>query len=89
VSAFLSTARPALRLEDVAKRLACSRNSAWRLVTSGALRGFRLSARSAWRVDPSDLEAFVEARKGAISTAGDAAFDPDAALGPIPEKYRL
>jgi len=50
-----------MRLSDVARRLAISRASAYRLVQSGQLSGVRVGA--TWRVLRVDFDAYVEAMK--------------------------
>lgn len=49
---------PAIRLSEVARRLAISRASAYRLVKSGQLSGVRVG--TTWRVLQSDFDAYLE-----------------------------
>jgi excisionase family DNA binding protein len=51
----------AMRLSEVARRLAISRAAAYRLVRSGQLRGIRVG--ETWRVLRTDFDAYVEARR--------------------------
>lgn len=51
-------ASPALPLAEVARRLAISRSSAHRLVSSGELPAIRIG--STWRVLRDDFDAYVE-----------------------------
>ncbi|MGC2295317.1 MAG: helix-turn-helix domain-containing protein [Candidatus Dormiibacterota bacterium] len=54
---------PLLTLGEVARRLGISPRSLSRLIASGELPVVRLSARVV-RISPSDLTAYIEARKG-------------------------
>lgn len=76
-----------LSLKQVAARLGCGYSTAYALVSAGKIPAYRAGG---WRVDESDLEAFIARQKTAnqpaAPTAGD---DPDEALGPIPQEYRL
>ena len=65
---------PALRLSDVAARLAISRSSAHRLVISGALRGFLVG--STWRVLAVDFEAYVEQQRADAEARYQRAREP-------------
>jgi excisionase family DNA binding protein len=49
---------PAMRLSEVARRLAISRAAAYRLVRSGALRGIHVG--ETWRVLRVDFEAYLD-----------------------------
>jgi excisionase family DNA binding protein len=49
---------PAIRLSEVARRLAISRAAAYRLVRSGQLSGVRVG--TTWRVLRVDFDAYVE-----------------------------
>lgn len=49
---------PAIRLSEVARRLAISRASAYRLVQSGQLPGVRIGA--TWRVLRVDFDAYLD-----------------------------
>ena len=49
---------PAIRLSEVARRLAISRASAYRLVQSGQLSGVRVG--TTWRVLRVDFDAYLE-----------------------------
>jgi len=52
---------PAMRLADVARRLAISRAGAYRLVRAGQLPGIQVGR--TWRVLRSDFEAYLDARR--------------------------
>jgi excisionase family DNA binding protein len=54
---------PAIRLSEVARRLAISRASAYRLVRSGQLPGVRIG--QTWRVLRADFDAFLDERRAA------------------------
>jgi excisionase family DNA binding protein len=54
---------PLLNLAQVAARLGVSRTTAWRLVTSGALPSVAVTS-SIKRVDESDLERWIDERRG-------------------------
>jgi excisionase family DNA binding protein len=54
--------QPAMRLSEVARRLAISRASAYRLVLSGQLSGVRVG--TTWRVLRVDFEAYLERIRG-------------------------
>ena len=54
--------QPAMRLSEVARRLAISRASAYRLVLSGELSGVRVG--TTWRVLRVDFEAYLERIRG-------------------------
>ena len=60
-SGFTPLDAPALRLTEVARRLAISRAAAYRLVRSGRLRGIQVG--ETWRVLRADFDAYVEARR--------------------------
>lgn len=49
---------PAIRLSEVARRLAISRASAYRLVQSGQLSGVRVG--TTWRVLQADFDAYLD-----------------------------
>lgn len=57
----------ALTLPLVAERLACSVKTVRRLIATNQLRAYQVS--TAWRVEPDDLEAFVEERRAAANRA--------------------
>ena len=48
-----------ITLEDVREVLAISSAQAYALVRSGELRGIRVGGRGQWRVECSELEAFI------------------------------
>ena len=50
-----------LTVAEVAKRLAVSRAHVYRLLRTGSLRGVHLG--SDWRVDASDLRAWIDERR--------------------------
>ena len=49
-----------LTLADVAETLAISDSQAYALVRSGALRALKVGGRGQWRVEASELEAYIE-----------------------------
>lgn len=49
-----------LTLEDVCEQLAIEKPQAYSLVRSGELRAIKLGGRGQWRVEVSELEAFIE-----------------------------
>ena len=51
-----------LRVPEVAAFLSVSLRQVWALIASGRLRTVRVSSR-ATRIDPRDLQAFVEQRR--------------------------
>jgi excisionase family DNA binding protein len=53
---------PLLNLAGVASRLGVSRTTAWRLVASGEIPSVRVTD-TLRRVDPADLEEWIEARR--------------------------
>lgn len=56
----------ALTVTTVAERLDASKETARRLIKTGALQAFRLSgARGPWRVTEEDLAAYIERQKAA------------------------
>jgi excisionase family DNA binding protein len=55
---LVSFEAPAIRVGEVARRLAISRAAAYRLVRSGELPGVRVG--TAWRVLRVDFEAYLE-----------------------------
>lgn len=59
---LLPTNQPAMRLSEVARRLAISRASAYRLVLSGQLSGVRVG--TTWRVLRADFDAYVDRIRG-------------------------
>lgn len=70
---FTALDAPALRLTEVARRLAISRAAAYRLVRSGRLRGIRVG--ETWRVLRADFDAYVEARRAEAERRYRAAKD--------------
>lgn len=56
----LALETPALRLPDVARRLAISRAAAYRLVRSGQLRGIQVG--QTWRILRADFDAYLAER---------------------------
>jgi len=63
VDRLLPLNAPAIRLSEVARRLAISRASAYRLVRSGQLPGVRIG--QTWRVLRADFDAFLDERRAA------------------------
>lgn len=61
-----------LTVEEVAVRLRVSGRTVRRMLTSGALVGFRVH-RGAWRVRPADLDAYVAGAMRAASVRVEAA----------------
>lgn len=57
-SGLLAIDPPAMRLSEVARRLAISRAAAYRLVTSGQLSAIRIG--TSWRVLRVDLDAYLD-----------------------------
>lgn len=57
----MSLDAPAMRLSEVARRLAISRAGAYRLVRSGQLPGIQVG--QTWRVLRSDFEAYLDAQR--------------------------
>jgi excisionase family DNA binding protein len=53
--------RPALRLSEIAGRLAISRAAAYRLVRSGQLQAIRVG--QTWRVLRADFDAYLDGRR--------------------------
>lgn len=49
-----------LSLADVAEILAISASQAYALVRSGDLRAIKIGGRGEWRVEISELEAYIE-----------------------------
>jgi excisionase family DNA binding protein len=70
----VSTARPLMTTQDVARALQCSERYVRYLIRAGALRVFKPSAKLL-RVYPDSVEDFVSARSfgGASRIAGNAA----------------
>ena len=75
--------RRALTVEQVAVRLNTRPRNVRELLHTGALRGFRPTARAEkgtrpgrWRVDEDDLEAYVERLKEAAAPADPHAYQP-------------
>jgi excisionase family DNA binding protein len=58
VERLLPIDAPAIRLSEVARRLAISRASAYRLVRSGQLCGVRVG--TTWRVLQTDFDAYLD-----------------------------
>lgn len=58
---FVSLDSPAMRLSEVARRLAISRAAAYRLVRSGQLSGIRVG--QTWRVLRADFDAYLDERR--------------------------
>ena len=55
-----------LTVEDVAKRLKVSVETVRRWLRARELTAFRFGRRGDYRIDPRDLDAFIEARKAAV-----------------------
>ena len=51
-----------LTVEQVARRLAIQETTVRQWLREGILPGIKINSR-AWRIDPVDLEAFIEKRK--------------------------
>jgi excisionase family DNA binding protein len=49
-----------LTLADVAEELAISSSQAYALVRSGELRAIKVGGRGQWRVEASELQAFID-----------------------------
>lgn len=49
-----------LTLADVAETLAISSSQAYALVRSGELRAIKIGGRGQWRIEPAELDAFIE-----------------------------
>jgi excisionase family DNA binding protein len=49
-----------MTLADVAETLAISPSQAYTLVRSGELRAIQIGARGQWRVESSELEAYID-----------------------------
>ena len=64
---------PAMRLSEVARRLAVSRAAAYRLVRSGELRGIRVG--ETWRVLGADFDAYLDGRRAEAERRYRAAQD--------------
>lgn len=58
---MVSIEAPAMRLSEVARRLAISRAASYRLVRSGHLHGIRVG--QTWRVLRADFDAYVDERR--------------------------
>lgn len=63
--------RKFLTLEDVQLILAISSSQAYALVRSGDLRAIRVGGRGQWRVEETELEAFIVRAYEATSVAND------------------
>jgi excisionase family DNA binding protein len=57
-----------LTLSDVADLLNVSMSQAYALVRNGELQGLHVGGRNQWRVDPDDLDAYIDQAK---QRAGD------------------
>jgi excisionase family DNA binding protein len=57
----------AMTMREVSERLQIGRTSAHRLVSSGALPGFRVG--SSWRVLRRDFEAYIEQQRAEAEAA--------------------
>ncbi|MCA1570867.1 MAG: helix-turn-helix domain-containing protein [Chloroflexi bacterium] len=64
-----------MSLREVAERLSIGKTSAYRLVASGDLPGFRVGSADTgtWRVLRRDFEAYIDARLEAARTAHEQA----------------
>lgn len=58
-----------MTLREVAERLQIGKTSVHRLVTSGELRAFRVTADGTWRVLRTDFDAFIDERRAAAEAA--------------------
>jgi excisionase family DNA binding protein len=54
------TIRQALTIKDIAYKLNCAERTAWKLVSHGKIRAFRLG--NEFRVLPDDLDAYIESQ---------------------------
>ncbi|MEP6665425.1 MAG: helix-turn-helix domain-containing protein [Nocardioidaceae bacterium] len=69
-----------LPLADVAEILSISMSQAYALVRRGDLRAIRIGGRGQWRVEKSELEAFIKrSYEAADEDHGASAADPDEA----------
>jgi excisionase family DNA binding protein len=60
-----------LTVRQVCERLQVSDQTVWRWIKSGELPAISLGGKAGYRIDPDDLNRFVEARKGkAAAEAG-------------------
>ncbi|MDU1203737.1 MAG: helix-turn-helix domain-containing protein [Clostridiales bacterium] len=81
--------KPSMRrfmtLEDVQECLAINKPQAYSLVRSGELRALRIGGRGEWRVEFSELEAYIERAYAETARlyAKDGAGDEDQALDVI------
>ncbi|MCL6423933.1 helix-turn-helix domain-containing protein [Brachybacterium sp. JHP9] len=55
-------------LADVAEQLSISASQAYALVRSGDLRAIKVGGRGQWRVEVSELEAYIERSYAATET---------------------
>jgi excisionase family DNA binding protein len=55
-------------LSDVAEQLSISASQAYALVRSGELRAIKVGGRGQWRVELSELEAYIERSYAATET---------------------
>jgi excisionase family DNA binding protein len=73
-----------MNLDDVAETLSVSRAQVYVLVRRGELRAIKIGGRGVWRVERSQLEAYIRAAYTAtaqlLDEEAEAARDPDAPL---------
>jgi len=55
--------RPLLNLKEAAEILGCSEENVRNLINAGAMPFINVGARKCIRIDPTDLEAFIESRR--------------------------
>jgi len=67
-----------LSLEDVAEELNVNMPLARALVTRGDLRGLKVGARGIWRVERSELEAYIQRQYSATAESLGADADESA-----------
>ena len=75
--------RALLNLGQVAQVLGCSRTTVWRLVSSGELPSVKITS-SLRRVDPEDLERWIDQRRDHQSAVDRAREATLADLGVLP-----
>jgi excisionase family DNA binding protein len=68
-----------LTLADVMEVLNISAPQAYALVRSGELPGIQIGGRGIWRVEASELEAYIQRMYAQTRSRTDAAADADAA----------
>ena len=66
-----------LKLEDVQEILNISSQQAYSLVRSGDLPAIQVGGRGIWRVESSELEAYIERQYAATRSRADQTADAD------------